>query len=72
VQNLDSSEVAHILDTAYAIAVRSGLHCAPAAHRTINTFPHGTVRVSVGPYNTQEDIDTLIEAMSEIVGFRRS
>lgn len=71
VQKLDSSEVAHILDTGYSIAVRAGLHCAPAAHRTINTFPHGTVRVSVGPYNTQEDINTLIEAMSEIVGFRR-
>ena len=71
VQELDSSEVAHILDTGYAIAVRSGLHCAPAAHRTINTFPHGTVRVSVGPYNTQEDINTLIEAVSEIIKLRR-
>jgi cysteine desulfurase/selenocysteine lyase len=71
VQELDCSEVAHILDTAYAIAVRSGLHCAPAAHRTINTFPHGTVRVSVSPYNTQEDIHTLIGAVSEIVKFRR-
>jgi cysteine desulfurase/selenocysteine lyase len=71
VQKLDCSEVAHILDTAYAIAVRSGLHCAPAAHRTINTFPHGTVRVSVSPYNTQEDIHTLIGAVSEIVKFRR-
>jgi selenocysteine lyase/cysteine desulfurase len=71
VQELDCSEVAHILDTAYSIAVRSGLHCAPAAHRTINTFPHGTVRVSVGPYNTQEDIHTLIGAVSEIVKLRR-
>ncbi|MCG6946686.1 MAG: aminotransferase class V-fold PLP-dependent enzyme [Deltaproteobacteria bacterium] len=71
VQALDCSEVAHILDTAYAIAVRSGLHCAPAAHRTINTFPHGTVRVSVSPYNTQEDIHTLIGAVSEIIKFRR-
>ena len=71
VQELDCSEVAHILDTAYAIAVRPGLHCAPAAHRTINTFPHGTVRVSVGPYNTQEDINTLIGAVSEIIKLRR-
>ena len=71
VEELDCSEVAHILDTVYSIAVRSGLHCAPAAHRTINTFPHGTVRASVGPYNTQEDIETLIHAVSEIGGFRR-
>jgi cysteine desulfurase family protein len=71
VRELDCSEVAHILDTVYSIAVRSGLHCAPAAHRTINTFPHGTVRASVGPYNSQEDIETLIHAVSEIGGFRR-
>ncbi len=71
VQELDCSEVAHILDTAYCIAVRSGLHCAPAAHHTIGTFPHGAVRVSVGPYNTEEEIHTLIKAVSEIVRFRR-
>jgi cysteine desulfurase family protein len=71
VQDLDCSEVAYILDTAYSIAVRSGLHCAPAAHRTIGTFPHGTVRVSVGPYNSEEDIHTLIHAVTEILKFRR-
>jgi selenocysteine lyase/cysteine desulfurase len=71
VQEVDCSEVAHILDKAYGIAVRAGLHCAPAAHRTIGTFPSGTVRVSVGPYNTEEDIHTLIRAVSEIVSFRR-
>lgn len=71
VQKLDCSEVAHILDTAYSIAVRAGLHCAPAAHRTIGTFPHGAVRVSVGPYNTAEEMHTFLEAVSEIVAFRR-
>jgi cysteine desulfurase family protein len=70
-QKLDCSEVAHILDTAYGIAVRSGLHCAPAAHRTIGTFPHGTIRVSVGPYNNEEEIHTLIQALSEIIRLRR-
>ena len=71
VQNLDCSEIAYILDTGYSIAVRSGLHCAPAAHRTIGTFPNGTVRVSVGPYTTKEEIYTLIHAVSEILKFRR-
>ena len=71
VQALDCAEVAHILDTAYSIAVRSGLHCAPAAHRTIGTFPHGAVRLSVGPYNREEEIHTFLKAVSEIVGFRR-
>ena len=72
VQELDCSEVAHILDTAYAIAVRSGLHCAPAAHRTIGTFPHGAVRVSVGPYNTEDEIHTFVKAIAEIVEFHSS
>jgi len=71
VQEVDCSEVAYILDTAYSIAVRSGLHCAPAAHRTMGTFPHGAVRVSVGPYNTEEDIHALIEAVAEILRFKR-
>ncbi len=69
-QELDCSEVGHILDRVYSIAVRSGLHCAPAAHRTIGSFPHGTVRVSVGPYNTEEEVHTLIRAVAEIVRFR--
>jgi cysteine desulfurase family protein len=71
VEGLGSDEVAHILDTAYNIALRPGLHCAPAAHHTIGTFPHGTVRVSVGPYNTEEEIETLVRAIAEIIQFRR-
>ena len=71
VQELDCSEVAYILDKVYSIAVRSGLHCAPAAHRTIGTFPHGLVRVSVGPYNTEEEIHIFLEAVSELIVFRR-
>jgi len=71
VEKLDCAEVAHILDTAYTIAVRSGLHCAPAAHRTIGTFPQGAVRVSVGPYNTEEEIHTFLKAIAQIAEFRR-
>ena len=70
VEDLDCTEVAHILDKAYSIAVRAGLHCAPAAHRTLGTFPHGTVRASVGPYNSEEEVRALIGAVSEIVRFR--
>jgi cysteine desulfurase family protein len=60
------SEVAHVLDRGFNIAVRSGLHCAPMAHRAIGTFPGGTVRVSLGLFNTKEHIDELISALSEI------
>ena len=39
--------------------LRVGLHCAPAAHRRLGTFPDGTVRVSIGPYTTEADVDAL-------------
>jgi cysteine desulfurase/selenocysteine lyase len=71
VEGVTSNEVAHMLDSAYEIAVRPGLHCAPAAHQTIESFPQGTVRVSVGPYNTEDDILALVKAVEQIVRLRR-
>jgi cysteine desulfurase family protein len=71
VTGVTSNEVAHVLDTAYGIAVRPGLHCAPAAHQTIGSFPEGTVRVSVGPYTTEDEIQALIEAVEQILRLRR-
>jgi cysteine desulfurase family protein len=71
VEGVTSNEVAHMLDSAYGIAVRPGLHCAPAAHRTIGSFPEGTVRVSVGTYNTEDDILAVIKAVDQITRFRR-
>jgi len=55
-----------MLDRIYGIASRSGLHCAPLAHETIGTKATGTVRLSVGCFNTIEEIDTTIEALREI------
>jgi selenocysteine lyase/cysteine desulfurase len=48
------------------IAVRPGLHCAPYAHRRLGTFPEGTLRLSPGPFNTAEEIDTFLSALAEI------
>lgn len=62
----DSSEVSYVLDKAFDIAVRSGLHCAPLAHRTIGTFEQGTVRFSMGYFNTPEDIYKAVEAIKKI------
>jgi cysteine desulfurase family protein len=66
VSGIDPSEVGYALDARYEIAVRVGLHCAPAAHRTLGTFPDGTVRISPGPFNTTDDIDLLCSALTEI------
>ena len=66
-ETLLAAELGGILDQAFDIAVRPGLHCAPYIHRAIGTFPDGTVRVSPGPFNTPEDIDQLARALAEIM-----
>lgn len=56
VAGVDSAQLAAELDHGFDIAVRSGLHCAPLAHRTLGTFPAGTIRVSPGWFTTSEEI----------------
>jgi cysteine desulfurase family protein len=63
---LAASEIGGILDQAFEIAIRPGLHCAPYVHRAIGTFPDGTVRVSPGPFSTEADVDALAAALAEI------
>lgn len=64
--SLNPQAVASILDMAYDMAVRAGLHCAALAHRTLGTFPEGTVRVSPGFFNTEMEIETFLQAIGEI------
>ena len=61
----DSGELANWLDQTHGIMVRAGLHCAPAAHQRLETHPRGTVRASIGPFNTESDIDALVAAVHE-------
>jgi cysteine desulfurase family protein len=63
---LPAAELGGILDQAFDIAIRPGLHCAPYIHRSLGTFPDGTVRISPGPFNTETDIDRLVDALREI------
>ncbi|MBV9126021.1 MAG: aminotransferase class V-fold PLP-dependent enzyme [Planctomycetes bacterium] len=65
---LPAAEIGAILDQSFDVAVRPGLHCAPYIHRSLGTFPDGTVRVSPGPFSTAEDIDALARALAEIAG----
>jgi cysteine desulfurase / selenocysteine lyase len=63
---LPPSEVAIRLERKFKVLCRPGLHCAPSAHRTIGTFPEGTVRLSIGAFNTEEDIRKAIDAVAQI------
>ena len=65
-EDVDSSELAFMLDTEYGIAVRPGLHCAPLAHKTIGTENIGAVRFSVGPFNGMSDIKAAVKALKKI------
>jgi len=62
----DNGLVAHELSKDYGIMTRSGLHCAPSAHKTLGTFPRGTVRFSLGHFTTIEEIDYAIECINKI------
>jgi selenocysteine lyase/cysteine desulfurase len=63
----DPQEFAMLLDTAYSIQVRAGLHCAPKMHQALGTIDTGgTVRFSLGPFNTREEIETTIQAVGEL------
>ena len=65
-QNADNSMVAFQLDSEYGIMTRVGLHCAPLAHKTLGTYPQGTVRIAFSADNTFEEIDVLLKALKHI------
>lgn len=66
IEDWSPASAGDLLQRAYQIAVRTGLQCAPGVHRTIGTFPTGTVRISPGYFTTEEEIDCCVEAVKEI------
>ncbi len=60
------SDAAYSLDSNWGIMTRVGLHCAPSAHKTLGTFPTGTIRFSFGWWNTPEDADRALHALQEV------
>lgn len=71
IQGLEPSEVGLRLDEEYNILCRVGLHCAPAAHQTLGTFPAGCVRFGLGVFNTLEDIQQAVAAVKALAGEAR-
>ncbi|MCB0806771.1 MAG: aminotransferase class V-fold PLP-dependent enzyme [Bacteroidales bacterium] len=72
IKGFEAADVGTMLDVDYDIAVRTGLHCAPKVHEALGTINlHGAVRMSIGPFNTDEDIETAIEAVREIARIRK-
>jgi cysteine desulfurase/selenocysteine lyase len=66
IAHMAPSEVGLRLDDEYAILCRVGLHCAPRAHKTIGTFPDGTVRFGLSAFNTAQDVRIAIDAVRRL------
>ncbi len=66
IAGMEPSEVGMRLDEEHEILCRVGLHCAPAAHRTLGTFPAGTVRFGMGVFNTADEVDAALAAVSNL------
>ena len=66
VKGVNCETVSEILSEKYNIATRSGLHCAPLAHKSYNTFETGTVRIVPSVFNTEKDINALLYAVNKI------
>ncbi len=65
-ENLSPSEAGYRLDTEHDVLCRVGLHCAPVAHRTIGTFPHGTVRLSPGIFTTTDQLSAALKGIDAL------
>ena len=67
---IDMSQVAWQLDNEYGVMTRVGLHCAPNAHKTLGTYPAGTIRFSFGPENTKNELDFAIQGLKKILDLK--
>ena len=66
IEGLKPADVGYILQNAYGITTRTGLHCAPLIHQQLGTAPWGTVRVSLSYHTTQDDLQALVDALQDI------
>ena len=60
------AQAAFELDDRFGVMTRVGLHCAPSAHKTLGSYPAGSIRFSFGWYNTPGDVDRALDALSEV------
>ena len=72
IDGMEALDTGTLLDGEYDIACRTGLHCAPLVHEQLGTDKiGGSVRIGIGPFNTEDHIKTTIEAVGEIAEFKK-
>jgi selenocysteine lyase/cysteine desulfurase len=67
VDGMQPTDVGFLLDARFGIMTRTGLHCSPAAHRTIGTLPAGTIRFSLGWSSTTAEVDYTVDAFRRLL-----
>jgi cysteine desulfurase family protein len=67
IKGMDPASVGQRLDDEYGIMTRVGLHCSPLAHKTLGTFPQGAVRVSMGYFNSGQEVDHLLGSLKKLM-----
>jgi len=67
IKDVDLGQISFMLDDQFNIMTRSGLHCAPYAHQTIGTFPEGTLRFSFDIFNSEEEVDYVIDSLNKLL-----
>jgi len=69
---MDPADTGYVLQESYGIVCRAGLHCAPLVHKALGTEEKGTVRLSLGFSNTEEEVDRMVEAAREMAAALKS
>jgi selenocysteine lyase/cysteine desulfurase len=72
IEGVTCATAARLLDDEWGVMTRAGLHCSPAAHRSLGTAPEGTIRLSWGLDTIESDIDVAVEALLAIAEKGRS
>jgi selenocysteine lyase/cysteine desulfurase len=67
VAGYDPQELAALLDAQWSIQSRAGLHCAPRMHSALGTSPSGTLRLSLGHFTTEDEVDRAVQSIAELV-----
>ena len=63
----DNADAAFFLESEFGVMTRCGMHCAPNAHKTLGTFPQGTVRFSPGFFTSKQDLETVLYSIGEFL-----
>lgn len=63
----DNGIIGYELNKDYGIMTRTGMHCAPSAHKTLGSFPHGSVRFSISHFNTREEVNYALDSINKII-----